>query len=485
MIRQLLARTGYRDYLAEESRDNGEDRLANLDELISAAREFDQEHPGASIHDFLAEVTLASPVDRWDQETGSVTLMTLHAAKGLEFPVVFIVALEEGLLPHTRANESDNELEEERRLLFVGITRAQRELYLSRCRIRTFRGQQQATFPSRFLDELPAEPMEHHDRSGIEPPEPPGARGGYSWPRRADARPQPRPREFRLTTAAALAGSSAGSPAELARPVDPDALRPGVTVMHPEYGIGRIVSVEGAGPNRKGTVAFTVGDSADVRPREVAASPARQVRGRAWPRSGPVLSPDLDLKCLLFENLKSHLIARVVNMVRLGVNIDHVATLRQARGGQEPDPVWAAALAELGGADGITIHLREDRRHIQDRDLRLLRQTVAVRLNLELAAEPAIVDLALEVRPDQVTLVPERREELTTEGGLDVVAHRRRIAEAVSRCRDAGLEVALFLDPEPAQVEAALELGVAAIELHTGRYANSPEGPAAGPSSKP
>jgi pyridoxine 5-phosphate synthase len=166
-----------------------------------------------------------------------------------------------------------------------------------------------------------------------------------------------------------------------------------------------------------------------------------------------------------------------MHMIRLGVNIDHVATLRQARGGSEPDPVWAAALAELGGADGITIHLREDRRHIQDRDLRVLRQTVGVRLNLELAAEPAIVDLALEVRPDQVTLVPERREELTTEGGLDVVSHRRRIAESVARCREAGIEVALFLDPDPDQVEAGLELGIAAIELHTGRYANCPEGP--------
>jgi pyridoxine 5-phosphate synthase len=166
-----------------------------------------------------------------------------------------------------------------------------------------------------------------------------------------------------------------------------------------------------------------------------------------------------------------------VTKPRLGVNIDHVATLRQARGGREPDPVWAAALAELGGADGITIHLREDRRHIQDRDLRLLRQTVQVRLNLELAAEPAIVDLALDIRPDQVTLVPERREELTTEGGLDVVGHRGRIAEAVDRCRDAAIEVALFLDPEPAQIEAALGLNVDAIELHTGRYANSHEGP--------
>jgi pyridoxine 5-phosphate synthase len=165
-----------------------------------------------------------------------------------------------------------------------------------------------------------------------------------------------------------------------------------------------------------------------------------------------------------------------VNRPRLGVNIDHVATLRQARGGHEPDPVWAAAAAELGGADGITIHLREDRRHIQDRDLRLLRQTVQVRLNLELAAAPEIVALAIEVKPDQVTLVPERREELTTEGGLDVLSHRARIAEAVRRCCDAGLEVALFLDPDPAQVEAALSLGVHAIELHTGRYALAPEG---------
>jgi len=163
-------------------------------------------------------------------------------------------------------------------------------------------------------------------------------------------------------------------------------------------------------------------------------------------------------------------------MPRLGVNIDHIATLRQARGGQEPDPVWAAAMAELGGADGITIHLREDRRHIQDRDLGLLRQTVQVRLNLELAADPAILDLAMEFRPDQVTLVPERREELTTEGGLDVVSQRPRISEAVHRCRDAGLEIALFLDPEPAQIEAALHLKVDAIELHTGRYAHSREG---------
>ncbi len=160
-------------------------------------------------------------------------------------------------------------------------------------------------------------------------------------------------------------------------------------------------------------------------------------------------------------------------MPRLGVNIDHVATLRQARGGKEPDPVWAAVLAELGGADGITVHLREDRRHIQDRDLRLLRETVRVRLNLELSVEPEIVAIALAVRPDQVTFVPERRAEVTTEGGLDVVGQRDRVSEAVARCRDAGLEVSLFIDPDPTQVEASAQLGAAAVELHTGRYADA------------
>ncbi len=161
-------------------------------------------------------------------------------------------------------------------------------------------------------------------------------------------------------------------------------------------------------------------------------------------------------------------------MVRLGVNIDHVATVRQARGGREPDPVWASALAELGGADGITVHLREDRRHIQDRDVRVLRETVRTRLNLEASVEPAIVAFALEVRPDQVTFVPERREELTTEGGLDVVRHRDRVREAVERCRAAGLEVSLFIDPDREQVEASAGLGVQAVELHTGRYADAP-----------
>ena len=164
-------------------------------------------------------------------------------------------------------------------------------------------------------------------------------------------------------------------------------------------------------------------------------------------------------------------------MPRLGVNIDHVATIRQARGGTEPDPVWAAVEAELAGADGITVHLREDRRHIQDRDLRLLRETVQCRLNLELAVEPSIVAIALEVRPHQVTFVPEHRAELTTEGGLDVIGQGPRVADAVARCQEAGLEVSLFIDPSPAQVAASAALGVAAVELHTGRYADA-EGPA-------
>jgi len=158
-------------------------------------------------------------------------------------------------------------------------------------------------------------------------------------------------------------------------------------------------------------------------------------------------------------------------MAVLGVNIDHVATLRKARGTYEPDPVWAAALAELGGADGITIHLREDRRHIQDRDLEILRQTVTVKLNLEMACNQEILEIACRVRPDQATLVPERREEVTTEGGLDVAGNRARVAEVIARLRDRGISVSLFLDPDLRQIEAGADLKADAIELHTGSYA--------------
>lgn len=158
-------------------------------------------------------------------------------------------------------------------------------------------------------------------------------------------------------------------------------------------------------------------------------------------------------------------------MPELGVNIDHVATVRQARRTFEPDPVWAASLAELGGADGITVHLREDRRHIQDRDVRLLRETVSVKLNLELACSEEIVGIACDVRPDQATLVPERREEVTTEGGLDVIRHRVAVARAIEQLRRAGIYASLFLDPDPEQLAAAADLGAEAVELHTGQYA--------------
>jgi pyridoxine 5-phosphate synthase len=158
-------------------------------------------------------------------------------------------------------------------------------------------------------------------------------------------------------------------------------------------------------------------------------------------------------------------------MPELGVNIDHVATIRQARRTYEPDPVAAAVLCELAGADSITVHLREDRRHIQDRDVRILRETVTTRLNLELAVADEIVGIACEIRPDQATIVPEKREEITTEGGLDVAAHRAATERAIQRLKAAGIRVSLFLDPDPAQIELAAELGADAVELHTGQYA--------------
>ena len=161
------------------------------------------------------------------------------------------------------------------------------------------------------------------------------------------------------------------------------------------------------------------------------------------------------------------------SMATLGVNIDHVATIREARKTIEPDPVWAAAAAELGGADAITIHLREDRRHIQDRDLEVLKKTVQVKLNLELAMNPLMVDIACRVAPDQVTLVPENRKEVTTEGGLDVVRYKKELTETVRKLHDAGIAVSLFIDPEPAQIETAASLLVPAVELHTGAYANA------------
>lgn len=159
--------------------------------------------------------------------------------------------------------------------------------------------------------------------------------------------------------------------------------------------------------------------------------------------------------------------------MKLGVNVDHIATLRQARGGVEPDPVIAASLCELAGCDSIVVHLREDRRHINERDLRLLRNTVKTRLNLEMSQVKEIVDIALDVSPDQVTLVPERREELTTEGGLDVVSNEDNVKRLVSLFQRKRITVSLFIDPEPLQIEASKNTGAKFIELHTGKYAQS------------
>jgi len=160
-------------------------------------------------------------------------------------------------------------------------------------------------------------------------------------------------------------------------------------------------------------------------------------------------------------------------MARLGVNIDHIATIRRARGGVEPDPVAAAAIAELAGADGITVHLREDRRHIQDRDLKILRQTVKTRLNLEMAATEEMIAIALSVKPEMCTLVPEKRQELTTEGGLDVRMNLPSIEKAIERLQDGGIIVSLFIDPDSDQIKAANKAGSDYVEIHTGSFAEA------------
>ena len=160
-------------------------------------------------------------------------------------------------------------------------------------------------------------------------------------------------------------------------------------------------------------------------------------------------------------------------MVELGVNIDHVATLRQARGTTYPSPVEAARIAESAGADAITLHLREDRRHIQDRDVRVLKETVQVKLNLEMAAEEEMTRIALDIKPQQCTLVPEKREEVTTEGGLDVIGQHDKVKRCSDQLLAAGLEVSMFIDPDANQIDASKALGVQAVELHTGAYADA------------
>ena len=159
--------------------------------------------------------------------------------------------------------------------------------------------------------------------------------------------------------------------------------------------------------------------------------------------------------------------------MKLGVNIDHIATLRQARRGENPDPVYAACICELAGCDSIVCHLREDRRHIQDRDVYVLKKVVKTRLNLEMALSEEIIKIALDVKPHQVTLVPEKREELTTEGGLDVIKNFEKIKSSVRKFQDSGIKVSLFIEPDERQIQASKETGADFIEIHTGRYAEA------------
>ena len=261
VLKRVIERIKYREHLRASDPASADDRLANIDELIAAAREFDQTRDDGTIADFLADVTLSTPLDRWDQDSGSVTLMTLHAAKGLEFPVVFITALEEGVLPHFRSLESDDQIEEERRLLFVGVTRARRELRLSHCVVRTFRGQTQPARPSRFVSELPEDNLVVRDGSGV------GFGRGTTAPRssafgtwtprdRTPAPPRRTPAPPLTTAAGLLGGSPFGAPLS---PSDLQALAPGASVLHPEYGLGKLIEVSGEGSGRRGTVAFTVG----------------------------------------------------------------------------------------------------------------------------------------------------------------------------------------------------------------------------------
>lgn len=173
----------------------------------------------------------------------------------------------------------------------------------------------------------------------------------------------------------------------------------------------------------------------------------------------------------IMDNLKR--LERRNGMVNLAINVDHVATLRQARGITEPDPVTAAGICELAGAGGIVVHLREDRRHIQDRDVILMRQLVKSKLNLEMGASEEIIKIALDLRPDMITLVPEKRAELTTEGGLDVAGQLARMKKVVKRMTGAGIPVSMFIDPETSQIEASLEAGATFVEIHTGRYSDA------------
>lgn len=252
ILGHVLTETGYQEQLGRNRSEEDLERLANIQELLTVAREFDERHPGQGhLERFLEEMSLAGETDDWEEETDRVTLMTLHASKGLEFPVVYLVAVEEGLLPHERSREDPEQLEEERRLMFVGITRAQQEVQLSTAQYRDFRGQRKMTIPSPFLMELPRGEMELET---FQVGQPRVVEPAYQEP--APSRPevsrQPRSAPaMQLTTAAEML--NAGKPAP---PVAPDSFHQGMVVRHPNYGLGRIVALSGSGRGRKATVDF-------------------------------------------------------------------------------------------------------------------------------------------------------------------------------------------------------------------------------------
>jgi DNA helicase-2/ATP-dependent DNA helicase PcrA len=251
ILGHVLTETGYRDFLADSMNEEDLERLANIEELLTAAREFDEQNPGEGhLEEFLEQTSLVSDTDAWESESDRVTLMTLHAAKGLEFPVVFIVAIEEGLLPHERSREHPDQLEEERRLLFVGITRAEQQLQLSLSQYRAFRGGQWPTVPSQFLMELPRGEMELIEPIGRVRCEP-------DWEQEELIQEEPAPSftggspAKMMTAAEMLTGTRAAKPR-----VSPEVFQHGMLVEHPEHGFGTIVALSGEGSKRMATVQF-------------------------------------------------------------------------------------------------------------------------------------------------------------------------------------------------------------------------------------
>jgi DNA helicase-2/ATP-dependent DNA helicase PcrA len=271
ILGHVLAGSGYQKLLEKSNREEDLQRLANIEELLTVAREFDERSPGEHpLERFLEEISLSGETDDWEPNEERATLMTLHASKGLEFPVVYLVAAEEGLLPHERSRQRPDALEEERRLMFVGITRAQEELQISMAAYRDFRGQRKMTIPSQFLMELPRAEMQVEDLETVVPTWSDFAYGGPARTRIAQAPPSRAPSPHGLTTAAELAN---GGPLPAA---SPDAFRQGMLVRHPRLGLGRVIALSGSGENRKATVSFTSG--AGQKKFVIAKSPLRPVK---------------------------------------------------------------------------------------------------------------------------------------------------------------------------------------------------------------